>query len=450
MNKKKKSLFQVISDVGNNIVIAMLIFCFSFFLLVKIVTVLDNETHIVGSNFVVAWIIIIIISVSSCIFAIIVGNKVSPWLLNKLAKKLDFPLSQVPDSIFIVIFIILIFFSVLMCVDSLKNDLKISWLPNSGDVAALCSVCVASIAYLGNSNSKFVISVADESGLISEEDTIQSESFDFWVTNAGGRGGDIKYLGWCLPEVREKIVLKWQINKNTIHSFNSFDTFNESTLNDFIHIDSGKRYDFGKIKFNKKDQLPEIFYLVFVDSIGKIIFRRIEWSISKESNRISEHEMKKDNLKKMDLKNKIRRCTRWEWASMSVWTLCISLAFISIFNFMNSITGFKNFKLERIGFSWVDKDYYSGLFLLLTSIWMGIVVHVGLAKYKKANLTDLFIVNCIMIELIITLLKPTVDMLKIAPHPLTASGVTILITIAWLITSTIMYKRDKKHIHHEK
>lgn len=249
MNKKKKSLFQVISDVGNNIVIAMLIFCFSFFLLVKIVTVLDNETHIVGSNFVVAWIIIIIIFVSSCIFAIIVGNKVSPWLLNKLAKKLDFPLSQVPDSIFIVIFIILIFFSVLMCVDSLKNDLKISWLPNSGDVAALCSVCVASIAYLGNSNSKFVISVADESGLISEEDTIQSESFDFWVTNAGGRGGDIKYLGWCLPEVREKIVLKWQINKNTIHSFNSFDTFNESTLNDFIHIDSGKRYDFGKIKF---------------------------------------------------------------------------------------------------------------------------------------------------------------------------------------------------------
>lgn len=184
--KQKKTWVQRFSDISDNIGLAYVSFLLISILLIKIVVMCDNTWHIIGDNQFLAVIALVGIVIISLGCAIFIGIKVTPWINKKLSDKFDFPLSQLPDVVISIFFVITSFVAVLVVVNSLKVSFGVRWLPNSGNIATLFSVCVAVVAYLGNTRSKFIISAEDKVGLLLDDNELRDDTFYFWCTNTGG------------------------------------------------------------------------------------------------------------------------------------------------------------------------------------------------------------------------------------------------------------------------
>ncbi|MCI6063143.1 MAG: hypothetical protein MSH35_04870 [Lactobacillus amylovorus] len=86
---------------------------------------------------------------------------------------------------------------------------------------------MAAVAYIGNHASIFVISIIDDRGMVyNQSEEIEGEKVILWLTNVGGKTGNIKYLGWCEEKDRRDILF------NGI--FSGIHTFNHENINDII------------------------------------------------------------------------------------------------------------------------------------------------------------------------------------------------------------------------
>lgn len=66
---------------------------------------------------------------------------------------------------------------------------------------------MAAVAYIGNHASIFVISIIDDRGMVyNQSEEIEGEKVILWLTNVGGKTGNIKYLGWCEEKDRRDIL----------------------------------------------------------------------------------------------------------------------------------------------------------------------------------------------------------------------------------------------------
>lgn len=191
-----------------------------------------------------------------------------------------------PDVVISIFFVITSFVAILVVVNSLKVSFGVRWLPNSGNIATLFSVCVAVVAYLGNTRSKFIISAEDKVGLLLDDNELRGDTFYFWCTNTGGRAGNIQYLGWCKPEDRKNIGFNWELTRTKIKQFHTLQLVNQNALGKFTYIKPGEMFEVGKVVISSEDKLTPIFYLVFINSVGKVIFRKMNY---KGTNDLESH-----------------------------------------------------------------------------------------------------------------------------------------------------------------
>ena len=452
IKQAKKSWIQRFSDIEDNIGLAYLAFWIVFILLINFVVICDNTWHIIGDNQFLAVIVLIGITVISLICAIFIGAKVTPWINKKLSDKLDFPLSQLPEGVILIFFVIASFGAILFVVNIMKVNFGMNWLPDSGNIATLYSVCVAVVAYVGNARSKFVISVKDQVGLLIDDNELRSDTFYFWCTNAGGRAGNIKYLGWCKPEDRKDIGFNWELTHAKIKQFHTLQIANQNALGKFMHLKPGEMFEIGKVVISSEDKLPPVFYLVFINSVGKVIFRKMNYEVTNDELHdtsvhddycISEDQwLLRDKYKKKTMKNMhlIGRFTI---------TVCLTLVLTSGYNLLKEMKSFEGLTdMKLFWSSWTDSEYYSGLFLLITAIFIVLAVICGTYNYRKGKPYLMLIIDWLVAEGIGILIKPAFDDLRSTSHSLTASGIILFIFLSWLIASLVIriwYWIKRKH-----
>ena len=458
--KQKKTWVQRFSDISDNIGLAYVSFLLISILLIKIVVMCDNTWHIIGDNQFLAVIALVGIVIISLGCAIFIGINVTPWINKKLSDKFDFPLSQLPDVVISIFFVITSFVAVLVVVNSLKVSFGVRWLPNSGNIATLFSVCVAVVAYLGNTRSKFIISAEDKVGLLLDDNELRDDTFYFWCTNTGGRAGNIQYLGWCKPEDRKNIGFDWELTRTKIKQFHTLQLVNQNALGKFTYIKPGEMFEVGKVVISSEDKLTPIFYLVFINSVGKVIFRKMNY---KGTNDLESHNDETSNNQLNDtsihgdycisedqwllrdkcksIRNNYKKKTMKNMHLIGRFTItiCLTLVLVSGYSLlkeMNLLEGLTKLKLPCS--AWTDSGYYCGLFLLITAIFIGLAVIRGTYKYREGKINLMFIINWLVAEGIGILIKPAFDDLRSTSQSLTVNGIILFIFLSWLIASLII------------
>lgn len=455
--KDKKTLLERLVD---NIGLAITSFWLILLLSIHVVVLLENEFHFIKNNKQLAMLAFWLCVGVSVLCSVITFFKISPWINERLSKLLDYPLSTIPITILGVLFVLIIFFTITKSFELLKVVWNIE-LPDSNLVATLVTICVTLISYLGNSNSRFIITVEDNNGILRSNDILSGKFFWFWCTNIGGQAKSIRYLGWCKKEDRESVKLYWEINKKTIKQFKYCLDPNKGK---YKLINSGNKSVTYKVSLTMKDELPNTFYLAFIDSTGQIYFKQVNISNGNDIERdkldkqnmaknkrlknqneivINKNKKKDSNLRNnrntIDrIKSKVYKHQFRRFIFSICWTVIASLTVIGIYNLVYNL----NFKywLKNMTIpipDWFENilsNYYSSLFLIAIAIIFFIIV-VNRGKYKS----KLWITNWIVTVGIFILLKVCIDKLKNQCEQMNGYLILIIISIAWIISSIICY-----------
>ncbi|MGK4073090.1 hypothetical protein [Lactobacillus crispatus] len=283
MAKRQNKPFQTFEKITDGIsytAMSFSIFWLTFLVLSGMIIRIDSCTHWTkGNNTLQVIILIVILLISMVVFGLSY-RFLAPKIMDVISKKLDLPISQIPDQITIIFAIIVIYVASLISINMIKSSFNVLWLPDSGSIAALSSVCMAAVAYIGNHSSSFVVSIMNDQGMVyNGSEKIEGKKIILWLTNVGGKTGNIKYLGWCEEKDRRDILF------NGI--FYGIHTLNHEKINDIItqkfeKVEPGMYTSKKTIWF--KQVMPLEFYLVFMDSTGKIIFQKINRSIEKRKS----------------------------------------------------------------------------------------------------------------------------------------------------------------------
>ncbi|MBM6959040.1 hypothetical protein [Lactobacillus gallinarum] len=230
MKKRQNKTFQTFEKVTDNIsytAMSFSIFWLTFLILSGMIIRIDSYTNLAKGNDILQVLILIVILLISMVVFWMSYRFLAPKIMDIISKKLDLPISQIPDQITIIFAIIVIYVASLISINMIKSSFNVLWLPDSGSIAALSSVCMAAVAYIGNHASSFVISIIDDRGMVyNQSEEIEGEKVILWLTNVGGKTGNIKYLGWCEEKDRRDILF------NGI--FSGIHTFNHEKINDII------------------------------------------------------------------------------------------------------------------------------------------------------------------------------------------------------------------------
>lgn len=152
---------------------------------------------------------------------------------------------------------------------------------DSDAIATIFSAIVVILQYYDGIATKLIITVQCKNGILQDSKKLTDNIFSFRCTNISNETINIRFLGWCKKEYKNNIEYKWEL-KDYIHSFeenliirkndNMFVDSNEYTQllpGDFLNM---SEID---IKYNKELKKQPTFYLVFMDSIGKTYFKKI-------------------------------------------------------------------------------------------------------------------------------------------------------------------------------
>ena len=128
MKKRQNKTFQTFEKVTDNIsytAMSFSIFWLTFFILSGMIIRIDSYTNLAKGNDILQVLILIVILLISMVVFWMSYRFLAPKIMDIISKKLDLPISQIPDQITIIFAIIVIYVASLISINMIKSSFNV-------------------------------------------------------------------------------------------------------------------------------------------------------------------------------------------------------------------------------------------------------------------------------------------------------------------------------------
>lgn len=128
MKKRQNKTFQTFEKVTDNIsytAMSFSIFWLTFLILSGMIIRIDSYTNLAKGNDILQVLILIVILLISMVVFWMSYRFLAPKIMDIISKKLDLPISQIPDQITIIFAIIVIYVSSLISINMIKSSFNV-------------------------------------------------------------------------------------------------------------------------------------------------------------------------------------------------------------------------------------------------------------------------------------------------------------------------------------
>ena len=128
MKKRQNKTFQTFEKVTDNIsytAMSFSIFWLTFLILSGMIIRIDNYTNLAKGNDILQVLILIVILLISMVVFWMSYRFLAPKIMDIISKKLDLPISQIPDQITIIFAIIVIYVASLISINMIKSSFNV-------------------------------------------------------------------------------------------------------------------------------------------------------------------------------------------------------------------------------------------------------------------------------------------------------------------------------------
>lgn len=128
MKKRQNKTFQTFEKVTNNIsytAMSFSIFWLTFLILSGMIIRIDSYTNLAKGNDILQVLILIVILLISMVVFWMSYRFLAPKIMDIISKKLDLPISQIPDQITIIFAIIVIYVASLISINMIKSSFNV-------------------------------------------------------------------------------------------------------------------------------------------------------------------------------------------------------------------------------------------------------------------------------------------------------------------------------------
>lgn len=126
--KRQNKTFQTFEKVTDNIsytAMSFSIFWLTFLILSGMIIRIDSYTNLAKGNDILQVLILIVILLISMVVFWMSYRFLAPKIMDIISKKLDLPISQIPDQITIIFAIIVIYVASLISINMIKSSLNV-------------------------------------------------------------------------------------------------------------------------------------------------------------------------------------------------------------------------------------------------------------------------------------------------------------------------------------
>lgn len=128
MKKRQNKTFQTFEKVIDNIsytAMSFSIFWLTFLILSGMIIRIDSYTNLAKGNDILQVLILIVILLISMVVFWMSYRFLAPKIMDIISKKLDLPISQIPDQITIIFAIIVIYVASLISINMIKSSFNV-------------------------------------------------------------------------------------------------------------------------------------------------------------------------------------------------------------------------------------------------------------------------------------------------------------------------------------
>ena len=128
MKKRQNKTFQTFEKVTDNIsytAMSFSIFWLTFLILSGMIIRIDSYTNLAKGNDILQVLILIVILLISMVVFWMSYSFLAPKIMDIISKKLDLPISQIPDQITIIFAIIVIYVASLISINMIKSSFNV-------------------------------------------------------------------------------------------------------------------------------------------------------------------------------------------------------------------------------------------------------------------------------------------------------------------------------------
>ena len=128
MKKRQNKTFQTCEKVTDNIsytAMSFSIFWLTFLILSGMIIRIDSYTNLAKGNDILQVLILIVILLISMVVFWMSYRFLAPKIMDIISKKLDLPISQIPDQITIIFAIIVIYVASLISINMIKSSFNV-------------------------------------------------------------------------------------------------------------------------------------------------------------------------------------------------------------------------------------------------------------------------------------------------------------------------------------
>ena len=128
MKKRQNKTFQTFEKVTDNIsytAMSFSIFWLTFLVLSGMIIRIDSYTNLAKGNDILQVLILIVILLISMVVFWMSYRFLAPKIMDIISKKLDLPISQIPDQITIIFAIIVIYVASLISINMIKSSFNV-------------------------------------------------------------------------------------------------------------------------------------------------------------------------------------------------------------------------------------------------------------------------------------------------------------------------------------
>lgn len=128
MKKRQNKTFQTFEKVTDNIsytAMSFSIFWLTFLILSGMIIRIDSYTNLAKGNDILQVLILIVILLISMVVFWMSYRFLAPKIMDIISKKVDLPISQIPDQITIIFAIIVIYVASLISINMIKSSFNV-------------------------------------------------------------------------------------------------------------------------------------------------------------------------------------------------------------------------------------------------------------------------------------------------------------------------------------